>query len=259
MRTDCSTGPASRIATSLSSSSVPAPPSAVGASGPDVAQALDRASARLRAKIELASAPLAHACETLFEHDRLAELLPEYFIEMHTVIRATVPLLELSARTAAAAEDDPVAAGAAPYLAEHAEEERHHDEWLLEDLELIGVDRRAVLERVPSPAVARLVGAQYYWVLHYHPVAILGYLSLMEGSPPSNWLIDHLIEKSGFPREFFRTYALHGELDAHHLEELDEAIDALPLRPEHEVLLGLSAISSAELLTRIVEEVVASA
>ena len=222
-------------------------------------EAPSRPSSRLQAKTELASGPLASAYEELFEHERITELLPQYFVEMHTVIRATVPLLELAASTAAAREDDPVAAGAAPYLAEHAEEERHHDEWLLEDLELIGVEADAVLKRVPSPTVARLVGAQYYWVLHYHPVALLGYLSLMEGSPPSNWLIDRLIERSGFPREFFRTYALHGELDAHHLQELDDTIDSLPLEPEHEELLGLSAMSSAELLNRMIEDLLAAA
>jgi heme oxygenase-like protein len=221
-------------------------------------EAPSRPSSRLRAKTELASGPLAASYEELFEHERITELLPEYFVEMHTVIRATVPLLELAARTAAAREEDPVAAGAAPYLAEHAEEERHHDEWLLEDLELIGVDPGAVSKRVPSPTVARLVGAQYYWVLHYHPVALFGYLSLMEGSPPSNWLIDRLIERTGFPREFFRTYALHGELDAHHLQELDDTIDALPLEPEHEELLGLSAMSSAELLNRMIEDLLAA-
>ena len=231
-------------------------PAAVAGAASTVAE---EPSARLRAKIELASAPLAVACQTLFEHEQLTTLLREYFIEVHATIRATVPLLETAAARAAAAEDDPVATGAAAYLAEHAEEERHHDEWLLEDLELVGVDRGEVLERVPSPTVARLVGAQYYWVLHYHPVAILGYLSVMEGSPPSNWLIDRLIERSGFPRDAFRTYALHGELDAHHRDELDETIDALPLRPEHEELLSLSALTTVEQLTRSVEEVLETA
>ena len=40
------------------------------------------------------------------------------------------------------------------------------------------------IARPPAPAVAALVGAQYYWVLHHHPVALLGYIGLLEGYPP---------------------------------------------------------------------------
>ena len=181
-------------------------------------------------------------------------------MKQHAIIRATVPLMEAAAeRARTMAEADPVAAGVAPYLEEHAEEERDHDDWLLDDLELIGVEREVVLGRIPSPTVARLVGAQYYWALDYHPVSVLGYLSLMEGFPPSASVIEDLVERTGYPRESFRTFAEHGELDTHHRDELDETIDSLPLTREHEVLLGLSAMSSVELLTRSVEEVLEQA
>jgi hypothetical protein len=32
----------------------------------------------------------------------------------------------------------------------------------------------------PSANVAALVGAQYYWILHHHPVALLGYMATLE-------------------------------------------------------------------------------
>ncbi|MDQ3875697.1 MAG: iron-containing redox enzyme family protein [Actinomycetota bacterium] len=218
------------------------------------------ASTRLRRKIELVSVPFGRACKALFDHPRIAELWPEYAVTTHSIIRATVPLMEEAAgRARGDAESDSVAAGVARYLGEHAEEERDHDEWLLQDLELLGVDRSAVLARPPSPTVARLVGAQYYWAFHYHPVAVLGYIALMEGYPPSPRLIEHLVARTGYPREVFRTFAEHGELDPHHRDELDEAIDSLPLTREHEALLGLSAMSSVELLARSIEEVVEGA
>jgi hypothetical protein len=217
-------------------------------------------SVLLRRKIELVDYPFGVACTALMTHPRISELWPEYLATQHAIIRATVPLMEAAgAHAGTLADADPVAAGVAPYLAEHAEEERDHDEWLLEDLELIGVEREHVLRRVPSPTVARLVGAQYYWALNYHPVSMLGYLSLMEGYPPPASLIDDLIERTGYPREAFRTFAEHGELDTHHRDELDETIDSLPLTREHEVLLGLSAMSSVELLTRSIEEVLEEA
>jgi hypothetical protein len=220
----------------------------------------ERPSERLARKVEVASLPFAYACASLFQHPDLRTLLPAYFVRSYAIIRATVPLFEEGARRARElATDDPVAAGVAEYLARHAEEERNHDTWLLEDLELMGVDRADALVRVPSATVASLVGSQYYWTRFYHPVAQLGYISFLEGYPPAPALVDRLVSASGYPREAFRTFSEHGELDPHHREELDEAIDSLPLSADHEALLGLSAMSTAELVARSIEEVIEAA
>jgi hypothetical protein len=221
------------------------------------ARAATSASARLRRKLDLAISPFASASATLMEHPRIAELWPRYLVATHTIIRTTVPLMEAAvARARELGEGDAVAAGAADYFERHIEEERDHDLWLLDDLELIGVAREEVLRRVPSATVARLVGAQYYWVLHYDPVALLGYFGVMEGFPPQPELVEELIERTGYPRESFRTFAEHGELDPHHRQELDEAIDGLPLTPEQEAAIGVSAIATCELLAESVREVI---
>jgi Iron-containing redox enzyme len=204
--------------------------------------------------------PFGAACTRLMTHARIADLWPEYLVTQHAIIRATVPLMETGAeRAREMADEDAVAAGVAAYLERHSDEERDHDEWLLDDLELLGIDRASVLGRLPSATVASLVGCQYYWALHYHPLGLLGYISLMEGYPPTPDLVEDLIVRTGYPRAAFRTFAEHGELDPHHREELDEAIDSLPLTAEHEALLGLSAMSSAGFLAASIEEVLPDA
>jgi hypothetical protein len=109
---------------------------------------------------------------------------------------------------------------------------------------------------MPSPTVAALVGAQYYWIAHHHPVTFLGFVALMEGYPPTPELIETLIVRTSLPREAFRTYIEHGDLDPGHRDHLDETLDALPLTREHEAALGVSAISSAGLAARALEELV---
>jgi Iron-containing redox enzyme len=172
----------------------------------------------------------------------------------HQIIRATVPLTE-AALAEARRLDDALGPSLSAYLEEHVDEERGHDETLLDDLELLGVDRAGVLERMPSPAVAALVGSQYYWILHYHPVAFLGYVALMEGYPPTPELIETLIERTGYPEEAFRTYLEHAELDPGHRDRLDRTIDSLPLDASHEAVLGISAISTAAMAARSLEEI----
>ena len=39
------------------------------------------------------------------------------------------------------------------------------------------------LRQIPSSQVATLVGAQYYWLRHYHPISLLGHMMVMEGCP----------------------------------------------------------------------------
>ena len=107
---------------------------------------------------------------------------------------------------------------------------------------------------MPSPAVASLVGAQYYWILHHNPVAFLGYVGVMEGYPPTEELVATLMERTGFPREAFRTFSEHGELDPGHRDHLDRTLDALPLTERHEQVVGASAIATVALATRALEE-----
>jgi hypothetical protein len=105
--------------------------------------------------------------------------------------------------------------------------------------------------------VAALVGAQYYWLRHHHPVAFLGFVGVMEGYPPTDELVELLLERTGFPREAFTTFAEHGELDPGHRDHLDRTLDALPLTEQHEQVIAASALATVALATRAVEEVMA--
>ena len=213
---------------------------------------------RLRGTIGIVLGQLLEACERLVLHPRICELYPEYLFTLHCVIRASVPLMETAReRAVSMAPGDPVATGLAEYLDEHIDEERDHDEWLLDDLESLGADRLSILARVPSPTVARAVGAQYYWVLHYHPVALLGWIGLLEGYPPTPATIDELMNRTGYGPEAFRTLSAHAELDVGHGDELFETVDRLPLTAEQSAVIGLSAMSSVDLLARALDEVTA--
>ena len=200
---------------------------------------------------------LRRSAARLVEHPDVKLLYLEFLIACHFVVRASVPLMERAAAVAAARPDgDAVARGLREYLPAHIEEERDHDEWVLEDLETIGVDRATVLERTPSATVASMVGAQYYWIEHYHPVALLGYISVLEGSPPAADAVAELTTRTGYEAPAFRTLLEHADLDPHHADELYKTIDRLPLTREQSSVIGLSAMHTVATQALLFDEIV---
>ena len=212
-------------------------------------------SSILRCKIALALPPLVAAQRRLDQHPDPATAWIAFLDALHGSVRASVPLLETARdRARDLCPTDPLAAGLVDYLRRHAEAERGHDEWLLQDLESVGVASTELLSRPPSGAVAALIGAQYYWILHYHPVCILGYLMVIEGNPPDRRRLQDLQSRSGLPASAFRTMLEHADLDIDHAAELADLLDLLPLSSSHNEALGLSAISTVAGLTRLLKE-----
>jgi hypothetical protein len=215
-------------------------------------------SRRLREKIELLAPSMHRAIDAFWTHPRMPQIFPEFLFATYCVGRSTVPLLE-TALTAANARRgaDPVAASVADYCGRHIPEERHHDESVLDDLGVLGVSRESVARRIPSPTMAALIGAQYYWILNVHPVALLGYLEVLEGEPPVAEQLEEVIQRTNLPRKAFRTYFQHADVDRKHRDDLHEALDRMPLFREHESVLAISAFQTVGLVHQIFEELVA--
>lgn len=195
-------------------------------------------SAILRAKIDLTGHALRSAESALWRASDPRRRYRDYLCATHMVIRASVPLLR--AASARAAELGETELGR--YLDRHATEETGHDDWLHEDLTLVERSATDSLRRTPPPSVAALVGAQYYWVHHHHPVALLGYVAVLEDRAPSPALIEHLRRSTGYPRAAFRTLWRHAELDPGHRDDLDRVLDGLRPSPEHQAAVGTSAL-----------------
>ncbi|WP_194925675.1 hypothetical protein [Catenulispora pinisilvae] len=208
----------------------------------------------LHVKISLADRALNTALDRLWLADGLAPRYGRYLAAMHQVIRASVPLMELAARRCAERGDaDPLSALLHDYLVEHIEEERDHDRWLLEDLAVVRDDGN-----LPAPpaglAAARLVGPQYYWIEHGHPVTLLGYIAVLESRAPAEWLADRLALDTGLPAEAFRTVRAHAELDGSHTGRLDAVLDDLPLTRAQDSAIGVNALHTVGALTELIRE-----
>lgn len=210
----------------------------------------------VRSKIRVTCGDAQIAFEEFWSRPDMKDVLPAMMVLMHQISRATAPLLATAAKCAdERAGTDPLCAALAPYYHKHAEEEAPHPDWHLNDLVAAGIPREAVTDAMPFPDVATLMGAQYYWIHHYHPVMLLGCVAVIEGNPPSMELVDRLEREGGLRPEAFRTYRFHGEVDPHHIQEFNEAVDGFPLDRRHLGQIGLSATFTANTLASCVRRI----
>ncbi|THK38981.1 hypothetical protein EHS39_05225 [Ensifer sp. MPMI2T] len=203
----------------------------------------------VRGRIELCLPALKAAFDDLWRTEPQREMTIAFLVLLHQIMRASVPLMQLAAeRCDQLAGTERLVPSLGKYYRHHISEEQHHDTWALEDLETTGCDPQGILSITPSVEVARLVGTQYYWVQHHHPLMLLGYIAVLEAFPPADSRIDEIRDRSGLPESTFRTLRIHGDLDPTHSAEIDQTFNALPLDHNHLAMVGLSVLHSCDAL-----------
>jgi hypothetical protein len=213
-------------------------------------------SESLRQKMALLRPRMRQAAARFWDHQDIRLMFPDFLMTTHEIVRAAVPLMEAARdESRRRADNDPAAAALAGYFDHHIEEERRHDEWLLDDIEALGISRDEVWARIPSPAVAALAGRQYYWLRHSHPVALMGYIGVLE-IPASPAFLERVVKRTGLPPNAFRTWLEHARLDADHIADFNAALDRLPLRPDHAALLGVSVFATMDGVAQCYDDVV---
>jgi hypothetical protein len=218
------------------------------------AVAMLKNSELLRGKVDLCVPALEGVFAALWRHPDVRTLTLSFLVLLHQIMRASVPLMQSAQeRCEQLDSSDDVAKALRRYYCQHIQEELNHDVWLLEDLSSAGLNPGKTASITPSVAVARLVGAQYYWIHHHHPLMLLGYIMVLEAFPPSTGQVDMIRTISGLPEDAFRTLRIHGALDPTHSVEIDETIDALPLNRHQLEMLSLSILHTCDALASSVK------
>jgi pyrroloquinoline quinone (PQQ) biosynthesis protein C len=114
-------------------------------------------------------------------------------------------------------------------IAEYIEEEVGHQEWILDDLETLGVSRAAVLEAGPSPATELMVAYAYDTIHRGNPVGFFGMVLVLEGTSVAlaTRAADVIETTLGLPKKAFRYLRSHGSLDVEHTGFYEGLMDRL--------------------------------
>ncbi|MDN8614295.1 TenA family transcriptional regulator [Variovorax ginsengisoli] len=142
--------------------------------------------------------------------------LPSYLAflrEAYHHVRHTVPLLG-ACKAALPARNDWLREP----LDEYIEEERGHDEWILDDIRACGGDAEAVRDGLPGHATEVMVAYAYDTIARRNPLGFFGMVYVLEGTSVSLALMaaDQIQKPLGLPDSAFSYLRSHGTLDQVH-------------------------------------------
>jgi hypothetical protein len=225
-----------------------------------VAKPAIRNSEIVRAKVRLFGERLGQASYLFWTHPDFRRLYREYIFRSYSVIRASVPLMQAAEKACQSAEHagDRVLKGFARYLHQHIPEETGHDQWILDDGEALGLNRESIHMRLPHESATQLVGVQYYWIHHYNPIALAGYIAAMEGNPDPVEFIEDVAARNKLSLKCFSSLVYHARIDPQHKKDFDDVLDGLPLTAAHLELIGLSSLRTIRMMTGIMEGILAT-
>lgn len=116
------------------------------------------------------------------------------------------------------------------FLYEHMHEETGHEEWVLNDLEAIGVSRDKARREAPSTFTKTLCGYNYWSADRGHPCSSLGMMYSLEviasvyGGTFASAMTEALLLESVRGVSFISS---HASMDTEHLRELKDVLNTI--------------------------------
>lgn len=154
--------------------------------------------------------------------------LPEYEVFLHDIYHIVWHFCPIMASAAARCGDD--FRQVRYQLYENIEEEKGHEEWVLEDVAAIGSDVAAVRSLPPSAPVQGMIGFNYYACEHIHPCSVLGMLYTLEviSSVYGGRAATSVSRALGMtPPHGFKFLESHASMDLDHMANLKNLIKTI--------------------------------
>lgn len=164
--------------------------------------------------------------------------------QVYYTMKATAPLLQFAATTAARRSEERQEnfGDFISWAERHAEEEKEHYCWYIDDLQAMDIDTEAVEQSVPESAILGLLGAQFGLIATTHPVALLGYFFATECHPPDPDQVHALARRFSIPDAGLRTILFHADKDVTHRSEIIALLDQYGRLPAFREAILASAI-----------------
>lgn len=124
-------------------------------------------------------------------------------------------------------------------VAEYIEEEKGHEEWILDDIRTCGGDAEAVRRGNPLPATELMVAYAHDVVQRRNPIGFFGMVFVLEGTSAqlATRAAGAIEQQLGLPKTAFRYLTSHGSLDQEHVAFYETLINQLDNAEDQDALI----------------------
>lgn len=127
-------------------------------------------------------------------------------------------------------------------IADYIIEEQGHEQWILDDIEACGRDRRR-FEQAPAPFDSELLVSYLYDVVNrQNPVGIFGMVLVLEGTSSSLAPeVARIVQDAlNLPDAAMTYLTSHGELDQTHMERFRQLMDAVADEADQQAIIHVA-------------------
>ncbi|MBU0860150.1 MAG: AMP-binding protein, partial [Alphaproteobacteria bacterium] len=112
-------------------------------------------------------------------------------------------------------------------ISEYIEEEKGHEEWILNDIAAAGGDKEAARMATPNLETQVLIAYNYDYIARKNPVGFLGMVFMLESTSIqiANNGADAVRSKLGLPKSAFTYLYSHGALDMEHMKFFEKTVN----------------------------------
>lgn len=163
----------------------------------------------------------APAIQRALRGDITRELYIEFLTQAYHHVRHTVPLL-MAVGSRLTGQQDWLRDAVLHYL----DEEKGHEQWILNDIEHAGGDHAAAAASQPAIATEAMVAYAYDTVMRVNPLGFFGMVYVLEGTSVALALnaADRIQAALQLPTKAFSYLKSHGELDKEHVGDLESIL-----------------------------------
>lgn len=127
-------------------------------------------------------------------------------------------------------------------IAEYIDEEKGHEEWILNDIAACGADKEAARNSTPNLETQVLVAYNYDYIQRKNPVGFLGMVYMLESTSTQIAAAgaDAVKAGLGLPDSAFSYLYSHGELDIEHMDFFKKLVNRITDETDREAIIEVA-------------------
>jgi pyrroloquinoline quinone (PQQ) biosynthesis protein C len=122
----------------------------------------------------------------------------------------------------------------------YIEEEVGHQEWILNDLQCLGVDKELVRHGKPAPATELMISYAYDTIARGNPVSLFGMVYTLEktSSTIATYAAGQIVTALDLPSKAMSYMVSHGSLDVAHMQDFERLMNRLEAAGDRAAVLN---------------------